>query len=40
MIQSYYAVLLSALWVHYLWDHATFGELDALSPVLPAPSRA
>jgi hypothetical protein len=40
MLQSYYAVLLSALWVHYLWDHATFRQLDALSPALPAPSRA
>lgn len=38
MLQSYYAVLLSALWIHYLWDHATFAQFDALAP--PLPSRA
>jgi hypothetical protein len=36
MLQAYYAVLLSALWVHYLWDHATFTQLDALTPVAGA----
>lgn len=40
MLQAYYAVLLSALWVHYLWDHATFSQLEALTPVVPAPGRA
>jgi hypothetical protein len=32
MLQVYYAILLSALWVHYLWDHWVFQELDALTP--------
>ncbi len=40
MLQSYYAVLLSGLWVHYLWDHATFTQFDALAPPLPLASRA
>ncbi|MGH0034285.1 MAG: hypothetical protein ACQGVK_04575 [Myxococcota bacterium] len=32
MLQVYYCILLSALWVHYLWDHWVFQELDALTP--------
>ncbi len=32
MLQVYYCVLLSALWVHYLWDHAVFTQLNALTP--------
>ena len=32
MLQVYYSVLLSALWVHYLWDHAVFTRVAALSP--------
>lgn len=32
MLQVYYCVLLSALWIHYLWDHAVFTRLDALTP--------
>lgn len=36
MLQAYYAVLLSGLWVHYFWDHLTFSQLDALSPARPA----
>ena len=34
MLQVYYSVLLSALWVHYLWDHAVFTRGDALTPAL------
>lgn len=37
MLQVYYSVLLSALWVHYLWDHLVFTRVDALTP---APARA
>lgn len=33
MLQAYYAVLMSGLWIHYLWDHAVFGQSDALIPV-------
>lgn len=33
LLQSYYCVLLSALWIHYLWDHVVFTRLDALDPV-------
>jgi hypothetical protein len=32
MLQVYYAVLLSGLWVHYLWDHAVFAQSHALAP--------
>jgi hypothetical protein len=32
MLQVYYCVLLSALWVHYLWDHVVFTRRDALTP--------
>ena len=32
MLQVYYCVLLSGLWIHYLWDHLVFGERDALGP--------
>jgi hypothetical protein len=39
LLQAYYGVLLSALWVHYLWDHAVFLEPDALTPVAIAPAR-
>jgi hypothetical protein len=37
LLQAYYGVHLSGLWIHYLWDHAVFGELDALTPVAAAP---
>ena len=37
LLQAYYGVHLSGLWIHYLWDHAVFGELDALTPV-PRPA--
>jgi hypothetical protein len=33
MLQVYYAVLLSGLWVHYLWDHAVFAQAHALAPM-------
>ncbi len=39
MLQVYYAVHLSGLLVHYLWDHAVFTQMDALTPV-PARSTA
>ena len=32
MIQAYYAILMSGLWIHYLWDHAVFTQYDALTP--------
>ena len=32
LLQVYYAVLLSGLWVHYLWDHAVFTQAQALAP--------
>lgn len=32
MLQVYYVVLLSGLWIHYLWDHWVFQEFDALNP--------
>lgn len=32
MLQVYYCVLLSGLWIHYLWDHVVFQERDALAP--------
>lgn len=32
LLQVYYVVLLSALWVHYLWDHAVFTRIGALTP--------
>lgn len=32
MLQVYYAVHLSGLLVHYLWDHAVFLRADALTP--------
>lgn len=34
LLQVYYSVLLSALWVHYLWDHAVFTRVGALTPAL------
>ena len=37
LLQAYYGVHLSGLWIHYLWDHAVFGELDALTPVAAIP---
>jgi hypothetical protein len=40
LLQAYYGVLLSGLWIHYLWDHAVFGEADALTPVSAAAARA
>jgi hypothetical protein len=33
MLQAYYAVLMSGLWIHYLWDHAVFTQRDALTPL-------
>lgn len=33
LLQVYYAVHLSGLLVHYLWDHAVFLQPDALTPV-------
>jgi hypothetical protein len=39
LLQAYYGVHLSGLWIHYLWDHAVFGELDALTP-MAAPAAA
>jgi hypothetical protein len=33
MLQVYYSVLLSGLFVHYLWDHAVFTQRHALAPV-------
>jgi hypothetical protein len=33
MLHAYYGVHLSALWVHYLWDHAVFTQADALTPM-------
>ena len=33
MLQAYYGVHLSALWIHYLWDHLVFGQRGALDPV-------
>lgn len=35
MLQVYYCVLLSGLWIHYLWDHAVFLDRDALAPAAP-----
>ncbi len=32
MLHVYYGVHLSALWIHYLWDHAVFTQWGALSP--------
>lgn len=32
MLHVYYGVHLSALWIHYLWDHAVFTQYGALSP--------
>jgi hypothetical protein len=40
LLQAYYGVHLSGLWIHYLWDHAVFGEFDALTPVAAAPRMA
>jgi hypothetical protein len=36
LLQVYYAVHLSGLLVHYLWDHAVFLQPDALTPLAPA----
>jgi len=36
MLQVYYSVLLSALWVHYLWDHAVFTRVSAMTPAAAA----
>jgi len=33
MLHCYYGVHLSALWIHYLWDHAVFTRVGALAPV-------
>ena len=33
LLQAYYGVHLSGLWIHYLWDHAVFTESDALTPI-------
>jgi hypothetical protein len=40
LLQAYYGVHLSGLWIHYLWDHAVFSEFDALTPVTAAPRLA
>jgi hypothetical protein len=34
MLQAYYGVHLSALWIHYLWDHAVFTRSNALVPAV------
>jgi hypothetical protein len=38
MLQVYYSVLLSALWMHYLWDHLVFTRGDALLPAVARPA--
>ena len=40
MLQVYYAVLLSGLWVHYLWDHAIFAHPESLLPPVASIQRA
>ena len=39
MLQAYYCVHFSALLVHYLWDHAVFTQMGALTPVAAAVAR-